>query len=420
MERFHGTFRPDFLNDAGPFETVDAAQAAVDRWVEQYNTDRPHQGLDPKTPVMPADRFAAVPDEQRQLLPTWLPAALEAAVHSPGDTDAPPSTPPPAVGTVTRPGEGGPVELERTVPASGNLEILGQQYWLGPARAGQVVHFWIDWDMVHLTIGGVRVKTIRSHYTVKDLARLAADGARPAGPPPLPCGDDTAIEVERAVSRGGTVALGGHVVLAAEILGGRQVGIRIENNTLMFFDLETRELLRARPNPLAPARPSSCAESGPPGRRYDRPWNRSPFNAAPPTPGSSWCAVRRSRSAASTGTRRSPSTCPRPPSPSSSTTTRYVPSGAPPPCLSVTSKPTGHGRSPQFSRSRVAHQVADKRRTSPVGSHASKGSDGPKPAQTPPHAESRTFDDTPRGHPAACPPTRDGRFCLGPLPDQRR
>ena len=40
-------------------------------------------------------------------------------------------------------------------------------------------------------------------------------------------------------------------MLAAEILGGRQVGIRIEADTLMFFDLDTRELLRVRPNPLS-------------------------------------------------------------------------------------------------------------------------------------------------------------------------
>lgn len=40
------------------------------------------------------------------------------------------------------------------------------------------------------------------------------------------------------------------MILAAEILGGRQVGIRIEGATLMFFDLDTRELLRTRPNPI--------------------------------------------------------------------------------------------------------------------------------------------------------------------------
>ena len=36
----------------------------------------------------------------------------------------------------------------------------------------------------------------------------------------------------------------------AEILGGTLVSIRIENDTLMFFDPTTRVLLRTRPSPL--------------------------------------------------------------------------------------------------------------------------------------------------------------------------
>jgi len=147
---------------------------------------------------------------------------------------------------------GGPVELDKVVPPSGNMQLAGKQFWLGPARSGQIVRFWADVDLIHLLIVGTRVKTVRSHLTVTDLARLVSDGAVNAGPSPLPPiepGD--AVEVERVVSRGGTVVLGGQVLLAAEILGGRRVGIRIESDTLMFYDLDTRELLRVRPNPLS-------------------------------------------------------------------------------------------------------------------------------------------------------------------------
>ncbi|MFG2128973.1 hypothetical protein ACGFNV_14410 [Streptomyces sp. NPDC048751] len=52
------------------------------------------------------------------------------------------------------------------------------------------------------------------------------------------------------VNNSGLVGLGGRQVLAAEILGGRQVGIRIDDETLSFFDPSSRELLRVRPNPL--------------------------------------------------------------------------------------------------------------------------------------------------------------------------
>jgi hypothetical protein len=45
-------------------------------------------------------------------------------------------------------------------------------------------------------------------------------------------------------------SLAGYQLLAAEILGCRSVGIRIEPATLMFYDLDTREPLRTRANPL--------------------------------------------------------------------------------------------------------------------------------------------------------------------------
>ncbi|MFC0030189.1 hypothetical protein ACFFMM_11730 [Micromonospora chaiyaphumensis] len=55
--------------------------------------------------------------------------------------------------------------------------------------------------------------------------------------------------------------------MAAEILGGQRVGIRIEDKRLSFFDLDTRGLLRTRPNPLAPAevaRLRGARPAGPP------------------------------------------------------------------------------------------------------------------------------------------------------------
>jgi hypothetical protein len=73
--RLHGTLRPDFLDDAELFESVETAQAAVDAWVACYNTDRPHQGLDVKVPVVPADRFVAA--EPAEGVKLWLPATLE-------------------------------------------------------------------------------------------------------------------------------------------------------------------------------------------------------------------------------------------------------------------------------------------------------------------------------------------------------
>lgn len=56
-------------------------------------------------------------------------------------------------------------------------------------------------------------------------------------------------------------------MLAAEILAGRRVSIRVDEHTLMFFDPGTRQLLRTRPNPLTPneiLRLRTARPAGPP------------------------------------------------------------------------------------------------------------------------------------------------------------
>lgn len=271
IERFHQTLRRELLDDANPFTSLLEAQAAIEDWVREYNAQRPHQALDVAAPVTPAERFQPASDEQRELLPIWLPAGLS-AVPAPPTVES-------AVNAQAAPAavDGGPVEFDRVVPPSGNLWVAGRQFWLGPARAGQTVRFWASVDVIHLSIADARVKSLRSHLSSADLKQLADDGATPAGPPPLPPvegGGGGAIEVDRSVSNAGIVSLAGRQVLAAEILRGRRVTIRIEAATLLFFDPDTRELLRARPNPLGPEqarRLQGARPAGPPPRPRTEP-----------------------------------------------------------------------------------------------------------------------------------------------------
>jgi len=294
VERFHGSLRRELLNDAVPFADLAAAQAAVDTWRAEYNTTRPHQSL---SMASPADRFRGRDSEARQLLPLRLPAILSpvpsaggsggradrgfthlarpgtlegAASGTPGaaqktapdhrkfDGALPPGpsqdtgqSPVPRSAAATLAARHGPVEFDRVVPPSGNMWVARRQFWLGTARAGTVVRFWASTDIIHLSIAGARVKSVRSHLSTADLARLTAAGASPAGPPPLPAPEPgAALEVDRVVSKDGHVSLGGRYHIAAEILGGMLVSIRIEDSTLMFFDPATRVLLRTRPSPL--------------------------------------------------------------------------------------------------------------------------------------------------------------------------
>jgi transposase InsO family protein/transposase-like protein len=64
IERFHQSVRREFLIDR-TFASLKAAQEALDAWVEDYNTNRPHQALDMATP---AERFRAVPRNRQSAL----------------------------------------------------------------------------------------------------------------------------------------------------------------------------------------------------------------------------------------------------------------------------------------------------------------------------------------------------------------
>jgi hypothetical protein len=82
------------------------------------------------------------------------------------------------------------------------------------------------------------------------------------------------VEVDRTVNRTGHVSLGQNIVLAADILGGRRVGGRIDAATVSFFDPDTRQLLRTRPNPLTPqrvARLRGIRPAGPPPEPSPKP-----------------------------------------------------------------------------------------------------------------------------------------------------
>ena len=52
VERFHRTLRGEFLKENDyRFETIDQAQVALDAWVLEYNTTRPHQAIGMRPPI---------------------------------------------------------------------------------------------------------------------------------------------------------------------------------------------------------------------------------------------------------------------------------------------------------------------------------------------------------------------------------
>jgi transposase InsO family protein len=246
VERWHQTLQLEFLNHAGPFATIEEAQAAADAWREEYNHYRPHQSLDM---ACPADVFQPRP-EAGDGLELWAPAD-PAAVLTPGPAPDPAKTT--ALEPVSWPDA---VEVDRAVPASGNMTIGPQQFWLGTSRTGQTVRFWIDTTTVHLSIAGWRIKTVPSRLSAVDLARLRHNGARPAGPPPAGnapgvLAATSCVEVQRLVNSAGIISLGQQVVQVGSPLAGQRARIRLDGQ-VMHVITQDGVLWRTLPCPIPP------------------------------------------------------------------------------------------------------------------------------------------------------------------------
>jgi transposase InsO family protein len=251
IERFHKTLRTELLDHVAPFESLVAAQAAIDAWVFAYNHQRPHQALDMATP---ASRF-------RPNGPT--------RADTPGQADTQPDTepsaalvrisviePPPA-----DPPGGAAVEFEVRVPPSGNISLLSgrQVISLSQGLVGRTLTVWADLRSIHLTLDGHLVRTLHSRLLPQDLQHLAMRGARPAGPPPataaLPringttvLGAGQAVEVDRKVNKDGNVQIATHQVLVGFAHAGRTIVLRLDGH--LMHAIADNTLIGTWPSPL--------------------------------------------------------------------------------------------------------------------------------------------------------------------------
>ena len=125
IERFHRTLRLEFLAGQA-FADLGEAQLALDAWVADDNTRRPHQAIGMATP---AERFSIRLDE------------LDAPVLEP--------TPGPS-----------PNQVTRHVTVSGNISVTGQTFNVGKRYAGRTVVVDVGRTVLHIYFDGALVRSL--------------------------------------------------------------------------------------------------------------------------------------------------------------------------------------------------------------------------------------------------------------------
>ncbi|MFD4444547.1 IS481 family transposase [Nocardia sp. NPDC058519] len=266
IERFHKTLRSEFLDDAAPFESIDAAQHAINGWVEGYNHRRPHQGIDMATP---SQLFRPNGPTRLDTLVSTEPADMAAESLIVGVIE-----PPRPTGTETA------MEFEARVPASGSIQIRSgrQTVALHRSMAGRTVTVWVDLRSIHISVDGEVIRTLGSRLLAQDLQHLAMRGARPAGPEPgHPAQRRTAgkgvasiragetIEIDRTVDRDGLVSISNTKHLVGAAHSGQRITLRLDGH--LMHAIADNVLIGTWPCPIAADQlgrlPGSCMPTNP-------------------------------------------------------------------------------------------------------------------------------------------------------------
>jgi transposase InsO family protein len=197
IERLHKTIRAEFLTDHDRCHaTVEEVQAALDAWVVEYNTLRPHQSCGGRPPT---ERFALA---DRSVIAASDPVAVVPAPRQPA---------------VRR-----PLGVSRWVNGNGRISLAGFDYVVGATFAGEPVEVVVVDGLVEIWHAGVLVA---SHAQ-----RLRADQAdRAARVPAQRRARDatTGVTVVRRADNNGAVCFAGALYRAGRAWRGRSIEVAI-------------------------------------------------------------------------------------------------------------------------------------------------------------------------------------------------
>jgi transposase InsO family protein len=182
IERLHKTIRAEFLTDHDRrHDSIEALQAALDAWVIDYNTERPHQSCGNHPP---AERFALANRSE-----------LVVIDESPIEVQVP-----------TQRSASRPAGVSRWVSVQGRISLAGFDYVVGATFAGEPVEVVTTGGLVEIYHAAVLVAT--------HVQRLKPDHQDRARKPRLPTQRrarpaTTGLTVTRIVDSSGSVSFAG-------------------------------------------------------------------------------------------------------------------------------------------------------------------------------------------------------------------
>ena len=180
IERLHKTIRAEFLTEHDrKHTTIEDAQTALDAWVLEYNTERPHQSCGGRPPVERfalADRSLVVVDEPATVPRPRQPAASRAA------------------------------GVSRWVNQQGRISLAGFDYVVGATFAGEPVEVVVTDGLVEVFHAGVLVASHAQRLKPDQVDRVV----RPRLPVQRRARDATVgLMVTRVVDSSGSVSFAG-------------------------------------------------------------------------------------------------------------------------------------------------------------------------------------------------------------------
>ena len=142
IERFHQSLRREFL-DGRVFASLEQAQTAIDAWVSDYNSNRPHQALEMATP---AERFRLTPLAKE---PVCVP--VDAAEEHAGQW------------------------VLRRVASNGVVSVDNQLFSVANAFKGELVDVFVDQTTIQVWSKNHLIKTVARERS-GPVRKIRADG----------------------------------------------------------------------------------------------------------------------------------------------------------------------------------------------------------------------------------------------------